>query len=77
VTGLRVFNRPEGYEALTAPRAGQQTFEAIDQAIKQILDECYSEAKRIIAENREAVERVTHCLLQQETMTRDEFVVLM
>lgn len=77
VTGLRVFNRPEGYEALTAPRAGQQTFEAIDQAIKQILDECYSEAKHIIAENRDAVERVTHCLLQQETMTRDEFVALM
>ena len=77
VTGLRVFNRPEGYAALTAPRAGQQTFEAIDQAIKQILDECYSEAKRIITENRDSVERVTHCLLQQETMTRDEFVALM
>jgi len=77
VTGLRVFNRPEGYEALTAPRAGQQTFEAIDQAIKQILDECYSEAKRLLTENRGAVERVTHCLLQQETMTRDEFVALM
>jgi cell division protease FtsH len=77
VTGLRVFNRPEGYEALTAPRAGQQTFEAIDQAIKQILDECYDEAKRILTENRGAVERVTHCLLQQETMTREEFVALM
>jgi cell division protease FtsH len=77
VTGLRVFNRPEGYEALTGPHAGQQTFEAIDQAIKQILDECYSEARRIVTENRGAVERVTHCLLQQETMTRWEFVALM
>lgn len=76
-TGLRVFNRPEGYEALSAPRAGQQTFEAIDQAIKQILDECYSEARRIVAENRMAVGRVTDCLLQQETMTREEFVALM
>ena len=77
VTGLRVFNRPEGYEALTAPHAGQQTFEAIDQAIKQILDECYGEARRIVTENRGAVERVTHCLLQQETMSRGEFVALM
>jgi len=77
VTGLRVFNHTEGYEALTTPRAGQQTFEAMDQAIKQILDECYSEAKRIITENRKAVERVTECLLQQETMTREEFVALM
>jgi len=76
-TGLRVFNRQNGYEALAAPRAGQQTFEALDQAIKQILDECYGEAMRILTENHAAIERVTHCLLQQETMTRAEFVVLM
>ena len=69
VTGLRVFNRPEGYEALAAPRAGQKTFEA--------LDECYSEAKRIITEKRECMERVTQYLLQQETLTREEFVALM
>ncbi len=76
-TGLRVFHRPEGYEALAAPHTGQRTFEALDQAIKQILDECYAEARRIITENREAVERVTQCLLQQETMTREEFTALM
>jgi len=77
VTGLRVFNRPEGYEALAAPRAGQKTFEAMDQAISQILDECYAEAKRIIIEKRESLERVTQYLLQQETLTREEFVALM
>jgi cell division protease FtsH len=77
VTGLRVFNRPEGYEALAGPRAGQKTFEAMDQAISQILDECYAEAKRIIIEKREAMERVTQYLLQQETLTREEFVALM
>jgi cell division protease FtsH len=77
VTGLRVFHRPEGYEALAAPRAGQKTFEAMDQAISQILDECYAEAKRIIIEKREAMERVTQYLLQQETLSREEFVALM
>lgn len=77
VTGLRVFNRPEGYEALAAPRAGQKTFEAMDEAINHILDQCYSEAKRIITEKHETVERVTQCLLQQETLTREEFVALM
>jgi cell division protease FtsH len=76
VTGLRVFNRPEGYEALAAPRAGQKTFEAMDEAINHILDECYAEARRIICEQREAMERVTHCLLQQETVTREEFVAM-
>lgn len=77
VTGLRVFNRAEGVEALAAPRAGQKTFEAMDQAINHILDQCYSEARRIITEKREAMERVTQFLLQQETLTREEFVALM
>ncbi|MEO5886572.1 MAG: ATP-dependent zinc metalloprotease FtsH, partial [Anaerolineales bacterium] len=77
VTGLRVFNQPEGYEALSAPRTGQKTFEALDDAINHILNECYNEARRIITEKREAMERVTQYLLQQETMSREEFAALM
>jgi cell division protease FtsH len=77
VTGLRVFNKPEGYEGMVAPRTGQRTFEAIDEAINHILEECYSEAKRIVSEKREAMERVTEYLLQQETLSREEFVALM
>jgi len=77
VTGLRVFNRPEGYEAIASPRAGQKTFEAMDEAINHILDECYAEAKRIICEQRASMERLTQSLLQQETVTREEFVAMM
>ncbi|MGB7874878.1 MAG: ATP-dependent zinc metalloprotease FtsH [Anaerolineales bacterium] len=76
VTGLRVFNRPEGYEAMATPRSGQKTFEALDQAINAILEECYTEAKRIISEKRDAMERVTQSLLQKETLTREEFEAL-
>jgi cell division protease FtsH len=76
VTGLRVFDRPDGYEALAAPRTGQKTFEALDEAISQILDECYGEARRIVTEKREAVERVTRRLLELETLTREEFEAL-
>jgi cell division protease FtsH len=77
VTGLRVFNQPEGFEALSAPRTGQKTFEALDEAINHILNECYSEARRIVTEKREAMERVTQYLLQQETMSREEFAAMM
>jgi cell division protease FtsH len=76
VTGLRVFNRPEGYDAIATSRSGQKTFEALDQAINTILEECYAEAKRIISEKREAMERVTQSLLQKETLTREEFEAL-
>jgi cell division protease FtsH len=75
--GLRFFRQTEGYDALSAPRAGQKTFEALDQAISQILDECYAEAKRLITEKREAMERVTQALLRQETLSREEFTALM
>jgi len=76
ISGLRVFQRPEGAQALTAPHTGQKTFEVLDTAINQILEECYQEAKRIINEQRDAVERVTQALLQQETLTREEFIAL-
>ena len=76
-TGLRVFGRPEGYEALAGPQTGQKTFEARDEAIEQILDECYKEAKRIVAEKRDTLERVTRALLDQETLSKEEFVALM
>jgi cell division protease FtsH len=75
-TGLRVFNRPEGYEAMAAPRSGQKTFEALDDAVNSILDDCYAEARRILSTKREALERVTQNLLQKETLTRDEFEAL-
>ena len=76
VSGLRVFKRPEGAEAFAAPHTGQKTFEALDKAINQILEECYQEAKRIVSEKRDAVERVTQALLGQETLSREEFIAL-
>lgn len=77
VTGLRVLDRSEGYEALAAPHMGQKTFDAMDEAISQILAAGYSEAKRILTEKGEAVARVTQALLDQETLTREEFAALM
>ena len=76
-TGLRVLPQPEGYTALAAPQTGQKRFEAMDEAINSILEQCYAEARRILTEQRDALERVTQALLQQETLTRAEFVALM
>ena len=72
ISGLRVFQRYQ----VGVPQAGQKTFEALDKAINEILDECYQEAKRIVSEKRDAIERVTQALLQQETLTREEFIAL-
>ena len=75
-TGLRVYPRPEGYEALSSPRGAQKTFEAIDDAIASILKESYSEARRILTEQHDALERVAQGLLERETLTRKEFTDL-
>ncbi len=72
ISGLRVFQRHE----VGTSQAGQKTFEALDKAINDILDECYQEARRIVSEKRDAVERVTQALLQQETLSREEFLAL-
>lgn len=75
-SGLRVFQRPEGYAAFSTPRTGQRTFETLDKAIGEILETCYAEARRVVAENREVVERIAQRLLEQETLTREEFEAL-
>ena len=72
VSGLRVFQRHE----VGASQAGQKTFETLDNAINEILDACYREAKRIVTEKQDTVERVTQALLAQETLSREEFIAL-
>jgi cell division protease FtsH len=74
-TGLRVFDRPGGYEALVS-RSGQKTYETLDEEIAWILNQGYLEAKRVLTEKSDAVERVTQCLLERETLSREEFEAL-
>jgi cell division protease FtsH len=72
MSGLRVFQRHEAGSS----QAGQKTFETLDNAINEILDACYREAKRIVTEKQDTVERVTQALLAQETLSREEFIAL-
>ncbi len=74
-TGLRVFERPEGYAAL-ASRSGQKTYETLDEEITQILNQGYVEAKRVLTEKRDAVERVTRVCWSRRTLSREEFAAL-
>ncbi len=76
-TGLRVYPQQQGYAALAAPHNSQKTSESIDEAVKNILDSCYSQARQILSEQCAYVERVANELLEVETLSRDEFVRLM
>ncbi len=49
---------------------------SIDSEVKRIIDEAYAEAKRIILENRDVLERCADLLLEKEKITREEFEAL-
>ena len=48
----------------------------IDEEVRMIIDECYSEAKRILIENRDILDACADLLIDKERITRDEFEAL-
>jgi cell division protease FtsH len=74
--GLRVFPQLNFASAFGGPQKSQKTFETIDEAINGILDECYTQARRVLVEKRVCVERLASALLEQETLCREEFLSL-
>ena len=48
----------------------------IDKEVKAIIDDCYKDAKRIILEHREVLDKCAELLLEKEKITREEFEAL-
>ncbi len=48
----------------------------IDNEVKSIIDEAYAEAKRIILEKKDVLERCADLLLEKEKITKEEFEAL-
>ncbi len=46
----------------------------IDQEVMRILKESYEEAKRLLAENRDAMDKIAEFLIERETITGKEFM---
>ena len=54
----------------------QDTAAVMDRAVKAILDVCYTEAVKLIRENREDMDKVAAYLLAKETITGGEMVAI-
>ncbi|MCS7057735.1 MAG: ATP-dependent zinc metalloprotease FtsH [Meiothermus sp.] len=52
----------------------EDTARRIDEAVQRFLQEQYERVKQLLTEKREVLERVTRALLEQETLTGEEFV---
>jgi cell division protease FtsH len=45
----------------------------VDVQVRQIVDHCYAEARRIMRENREVIDRLVDLLVEKETIDGEEF----
>jgi ATP-dependent Zn protease len=55
----------------------EKTAEKLDEKIKQYISDCYKEAKKIIEDNKDLIEKMSKILLEKEYLTKEEFNKLM
>ena len=56
---------------------GDETATEIDREVAKMLQEAYKEAKRLLNENRDALDRLAGYLIIQETITGKEFMQIL
>ncbi len=59
------------YSSTSNTHSGQIAFE-IDQQVRKIIDECYSECTRIITEQKDKLELIANALLENETLNNEQ-----
>ena len=58
----------------TVLNCGEATAAAIDEEVMMMLKAAYEEAKRLLSENRKAMDRIADFLIEKETITGKEFM---
>ena len=58
----------------TVMNCSDVTAAEVDQEVMRILKKSYDEAKRLLSENREAMDKIAEHLIQKETITGKEFM---
>lgn len=53
---------------------GQETASEIDKEVMKMLKEAYEEAKRLLTEHRESLDKISDFLIEKETITGKEFM---
>ena len=55
----------------------QETYAAADRAVAQIIRQCHQEAKELLMENREMLDKIAEYLLKKETITGQEMMAIL
>ena len=56
-----------------APEYSEEVASQIDRQVQEIVTQCHNEARRLIRENREVVDKLVELLIEQETIDGDRF----
>jgi cell division protease FtsH len=80
--GPRVFGHDHGQPFLgrefsSEPDYSDEIAREIDDEIRRIVEGAHQRAKDILAERRDALEKISHILLKRETIEKDEFIALL
>jgi len=65
-----------GYDLGHAPKHSEYMSGEIDREVKQIIEQCYTEAREIILRHRDVLEASAQLLMQKEKITGEEFDAL-
>jgi cell division protease FtsH len=64
-----------GQESMLA--VSEDTRRELDDEVRRIIDSCYSEARQLVRQNRDRIERLTQALLEWETLSAEQIHRLM
>ena len=65
-----------GRDLAHAKQYGEGVATVIDEEVKNIIEECYDKARKIIGENRDVLDKCAELLIEKEKVTREEFEAL-
>ena len=82
--GPLTFGRPNGEDLVFLGRDisrernySEEVAAVIDKEVHDLVDSSYEEAKNLLTEYRDKLDSVANALLEQETLTREEFLAIM
>ncbi len=64
-------------QQLTSRRTvSERTAQQVDDEVARVIDTAYQRAKKVLAENRPLLDAIAAALLERETLSREDFVIL-
>ncbi|XP_018013555.1 AFG3-like protein 1 [Hyalella azteca] len=75
--GQRVYQLPEPGEMVMEKPYSEETAAAIDQEVKQLIDQAYSATISLLTDKKECVKKVAERLLEREILSREDLIELL